>query len=850
MRAAAYESRDQAEHILSNDIDGLSEQEAARRFKADGPNEIPSLGRRGVLAILFGVLSEPMFALLLGAAVIYLTLGEATEAIALSLFATFSVSIALVQEIRSERVLAALRDLSSPRALVIRDGRQLRIPGREVVRGDIIVLAEGDRVPADAWLIAGHEVSVDESLLTGESAPVRKAPSRELPLDSVRPGGDDLPAVFSGSLIVRGHGRGLVTAIGARSEIGKIGAALATIEAEAPRLQSETRNIVRVAAMVGFTVSALAAIAYGIARGSWLDGLLSGIAVGMSLLPEEFPLVLAVFMVMGAWRIARARVLTRRAASIETLGAMTVLCTDKTGTLTENNMQLVHAETVSDTWSRATNGLTPAIRELLGVAVLAGLQDPFDPMERALQGVWREQAAPPDLLFDERELLEHRGISAERLAMTQVWRDRATGATVSAVKGAPEAVIKMCALPAADAARLLARTGELATRGLRVLAIASSTDGGALNLLGLVGFEDPIRVSVPAAVAECTAAGIRVAMITGDYPQTARAIAAQAGIDAGAVLSGAELQAFDDDTLRAQVKACNVFARILPEQKLRIVQALKANGEIVGMTGDGVNDAPSLRAAHIGIAMGGRGTDVAREASSIVLLDDDFGSIVKTIRLGRRIYDNLRKAMGYVMSVHVPIAGLALFPLAFGHSLLLTPLIIALLEMIIDPACAVIFEAEPEERNVMRRPPRAPSERLLNRQLVIASVVLGLLAFIAVAAVFLVGRARGASEADLRTLTFVALVAVNIGLILAHRSFAMSPLDALARPNQWLWVGIAAIGAVTGGILISERLRSVFGLAPLHGDDLIVSATAAALFIASAWLAHAVMISGNDTGKR
>lgn len=831
------------------DAAGLTEHDAALRLARDGPNEIPAIGQRNVLQIAVGILSEPMFALLLGASLIYLALGELTEAVALSLFATFSVSIALVQEIRSERVLAALRDLTSPRALVVRDGRQRRIPGRDVVLDDVMILAEGDRVPADAWLIAGYDLSADESLLTGESAPVRKRPAAHGPVQHLRPGGDDLPCVFSGTLIVRGHGRARVTATGVASEIGKIGSALGKIRVEAPRLQGETRRIVRVFAVVGAVVSVAAGSLYGLARASWLDGLLSGIAVGMSMLPEEFPLVLAVFLVMGAWRIAQARVLTRRAASIETLGAVTVLCTDKTGTLTENKMRLIHAATFDETWDANDETHSPAIQNLLKVATLAGLQEPFDPMERALQDVWRQQDTSLALVFGGRELMEHEGVTPERLAMIQVWREAANGNTLSAAKGAPEAIAQMCLLAPDEHASLMRRTGELATRGMRVLAIAtsegdeSSPPRSPFRLLGLVGFEDPIRASVPGAIEECRTAGIRVMMITGDYPATAKAIAQKAGIAVAEVTSGDELQRLDADQLRARVKTCDVFARILPEQKLRIVEALKANGEVVGMTGDGVNDAPSLRAAHIGIAMGGRGTDVAREASSIVLLDDDFGSIVETIRLGRRIYDNLRKAMGYILSVHVPIAGLALLPLVFGGPMILTPVLIAFLEMIIDPACSVLFEAEPAERDVMKRPPRAPSERLLNRSLVISSLALGALALLAVGLVFVIADGRGGSDADLRTLVFVSLVTTNIGLIFAHRSPASASNDVADRPNPWLWSGIAAVAAILGVILTVPTARDAFHFAPLHADDIVLSVTAAITFVVAAWgLRHILAI--------
>ena len=822
---------------------GLTSDEAARRLKAEGANEIPAQGRRDLLRILIDVMSEPMFALLLAAGVIYFILGDFAEAAALAAFATFSVSIALVQEVRSERVLEALRDMSSPRALVIRDGERKRIAGREVVRGDVILLAEGDRVPADAWVVAGDDVSVDESLLTGESAPVRK---RAAPRDEPRAlqaGGEDLPMIFSGTLVVRGQIEARVTATGAHSAIGKIGGALAAIRTEVPRLREETKRIVRAFAIVGVVVALVAGVAYGITQGSWLDGLLSGIAVGMSLMPEEFPLVLAVFMVMGAWRIARARVLTRRAASIETLGSVTVLCTDKTGTLTLNKMQVAHIETPAHAWRPADDEAPPPdVERLMRVATLAGLPEPFDPMERALQTLLQAQGGKPGAVFAERQLAHRQGITPDLLAMTQVWR-RNGQPPHATTKGAPEAVLSLCGLDGAEAQRILARAGELASQGLRVLAVAEADaqDGADIAqvmkarfaYLGLVAFQDPVRDSVPAAVAECARAGVRVVMITGDFPETARAIAAQAGIGAGEVLAGPDLKDLDDGALRARVRTCNVFARILPDQKLRIVEALKANGEIVGMTGDGVNDAPSLRAAHIGIAMGGRGTDVAREASSIVLLDDDFGSIVKTIRLGRRIYDNLQKAMGYILAVHVPIAGVALLPLAFGAPPVMTPAIIAFLEMIIDPACSVIFEAEHSERRVMERPPRDPNARLLGRPLILASLAQGAAALLAVAGVYVWALMNGRGEEDLRALVLVAITLANIALIFANRSLHFSLEETFERWNPWLWFGLAGVVAVLTAVLTLEPIRAIFRLGVPHAGDLFAAAAATAILAAA-----------------
>lgn len=825
---------------------GLTEAEAQERLAREGANELPSAGQRSFVRIALEVIGEPMFALLLVATLIYFSLGELSEAAALAAFATVSVSIAVVQEVRSEGVLAALRDLTSPRALVIRDGVQRRIPGRDVARGDLILVSEGDRVPADAWVIDGHDLQADESLLTGESAAVLKRAEPNEPPSQLRPGGDGLPCLFSGTLVVRGHGRAIVTATGPRSEIGRIGSSLSAIQVEAPRLQRETRRIVRQVAVAGIATSLAAGVLYGMARHSWLDGVLSGIAVGMSMLPEEFPLVLSVFLVMGAWRIAKARVLTRRAAAIETLGAVTVLCTDKTGTLTENRMTLVHAEAGADLWQAGLE-LTPATRRLLETATLAGLREPFDPMERALHGVWSGYDRLPADIFEGRELLEHQGLTAERLVVTRVWSDPASGFVIAAAKGAPEAVAKLCKLPQADIATLTKRVNQLAERGIRVLAVAAHHDGTGVKaaledrdfeLLGIIGFEDPVRASVPGAIEECHQAGVKVIMITGDFPVTAQAIARQAGIPAGEVLAGTDLAAMSKDELRTRLATCQVFARILPEQKLRIVEALKENGEVVGMTGDGVNDAPSLRAAHIGIAMGGRGTDVAREASSIVLLDDDFGSVVRTIRLGRRIYDNLRKAMGYILAVHVPIAGLALLPLAVGGPLILTPALIALIEMIIDPACSVVFEAETEEDDIMQRPPRNPSTNMLDRGLVLSSLTQGALALLTVAFVFLISMVAGMQEADQRTLVLVALVATNLALIMTHRSFGTSFRDALKRPNPVLWYGLGGISVFMTVLLSLPPAREIFRLAPLHPDDLVLSVAAAVAFMLSAWATH------------
>ena len=829
----------------STSIRGLSEAEAQTRLTREGYNELPQPDRRTALRIVFEVVREPMLALLLGGGVIYLLLGDFQEALILLVFATLSVVITVVQETRTERVLEALRDLTSPRALVIRDGERKRIAGREVVRGDFIVLQEGDRVPADARLLQSDDLHIDESLLTGESVPARKRASNGAASDDRRPGGDDLPYAFSGALVVRGTGIGEVVAIGASSEIGKIGHSLRTLEPEPPRLQAQTRRLVRLFAVAGGALSVAAVLLYGFLRGGWLDAVLGGIALGMSMLPEEFPVVLTVFMAMGAWRISRARVLTRRAAAIETLGSATVLCADKTGTLTENRMSIAELRLRDGLLFRPGEGgdafLPDEFHDLVEFGVLASARDPFDPMEKAFHDLAQNTLADTEHVHGPDWILVRAyALRPELLAMSNVWQRADVGQElVIAAKGAPEAIAQLCHLGESDLALLKPSVESMAAEGLRVLAVARASFVGRaapesqhdfpFEWVGLVGLADPLRSTVAAAVSECRTAGIKVIMITGDYLATAQAIAGKAGLDAADVMTGDELESLSDKELERRVRTATVFARIMPQQKLRIVNAFKANGEIVAMTGDGVNDAPSLKAAHIGIAMGGRGTDVAREASTIVLLDDDFGSIVKSIRLGRRIYDNLRKAVGFIFAVHVPIAGLALLPLVFGLPILFGPMHIAFLEMVIDPVCSLVFEAEKEEDDVMRRPPRPPEELLFSRVLIGWSLLQGLFALALLALIYLGALQRGMPEAEVRALTFFSLVLIIASLILVNRSFSASLIAALRRPNRALALVLFGVALMLGLTLLWPFASGLFRFGPLHLADLALTLGAGVL---------------------
>jgi Ca2+-transporting ATPase len=807
-------------------------------MRKDGANEIPSARRRSLLWLARDVLREPMILLLVSCSAIYLALGDLREAIVLSLSVLVVVGITFFQNRKTERALEALRDLSSPRALVIRDGESRRIAGREVVRGDLIVVSEGDRVPADGDVLWASSLSVDESLLTGESVPVSK---RAVPEESLEPAQPER-RVFSGTLVVAGQGLARVTATGPGTEMGRIGKSLGTIELEETPLQRQMGRIVLRLAAIGAALCLLVALLYGRSRGSLFDGLLAGLALAMSILPEEFPVVLTIFLALGAWRLSRKRVLTRRVAAIEALGAATVLCVDKTGTLTVNRMsvtRLVAGGRPLDVTGSET--LPDEFHELVEYAVLASRRAPFDPMEQAIRELGLRTLARTEHLHEDWELLREYPLSPERLAVSHAWSARGREESVIAAKGAPEAIADLCHLGTAENDRLFASVEELASAGLRVLAVARARFGRPalpdnvhdypFELLGLVGLEDPLRASVPAAIRDCKAAGIRVVMITGDYPVTAAKIAREIGLPDDLVMTGAELDALDAAALERRVPSVSVFARVVPEQKLRLVQALKANGEIVAMTGDGVNDAPALKAAHIGIAMGARGTDVAREAAALVLLDDDFSSIVQAVRLGRRIFDNLKKVIAYLLAIHVAIAGMALFPVLAGWPLLLLPIQIVFLELIIDPASSIAFEAEPAEEDLMRRPPRKPKEPLLSRRVLVLSVLQGAGVLAVVLAVFIVMLGRGGPEGPGRAVAFAALIAGNLGLILTNRSWSRTILGSLRASNPALWLVVGGAAGTLALVLAVPVLRDLFRFERVGPADALLGVAAGAASI-------------------
>jgi Ca2+-transporting ATPase len=756
--------------VTSESLTGLTQAEAEARLASDGPNELGVSQRRTLPAIAGEVVREPMFLLLIGAGSIYLAMGDPHEALILLGFVVVIMVITVLQERRTESALEALRDLSSPRALAIRDGVPTRIAGRDVVHDDILILSEGDRIPADGLVLQAHELAADESMLTGESESLTKF------------AGSD--GVFAGTMVVRGQGMMRVTAVGGATRLGLIGKSLQDIHIESSPLRDEIGLLTRRLAVIGIVICLALALLYWTLRGGWLDALLAGITLAMGILPQEFPVIMIIFLALGARRIARQRVLTRRLNAIETLGETTVLCVDKTGTLTENRMTVAALSVggqILDVNSFAGTELPDPYHELLEYAVLASEIDPHDPMEQAFHRVADEMLANTEHLHPDWSLVREYEISPDLLAMSHLWRNNTHRHDVVATKGSPEAIADLCHLPEAARKRLVEETEVLADRGLRVLAVGKAKHSVQTSwpgiqhdfdfeFVGLIALADPLRPEVPGVVAECLRAGIRVVMITGDHPRTARAIATGAGIDSSEVLTGAELLSMDERARAARMASVNVFARVTPQQKLAIVEALKANGEVVAMTGDGVNDAPALKAAHIGIAMGKRGTDVAREAASLVLLEDDFAAIVSAIRLGRRIFANLRQAMVYTLAVHVPIIGLSIIPVLFGMPLILAPIHIAFLELVIDPACSIIFEAESSHSRLMEAPPRSSSEHLVSGQQLVLSLVQGSMVTVVVLAFYMWTLRSGVNAEGARALAFIVLVVANTSLIFPSRS--------------------------------------------------------------------------------
>jgi len=822
-------------------LTGLTEQEVLDRQTRNGYNELEQKKSRHFLDLIKDIVKEPMFMLLVACGALYLVLGDVQEGIMLLGFVFFIMGIEYYQEQKTSKALDALKELTSPRARVIRNGVEIQIPTREVVVGDLVVLTEGERIPADGMLLDSLSLQVDESLLTGESVPVRKQ-SAEGTEGEPLPGGDDTPFVFSGCLVVQGNGLARITAIGASTEIGKIGKALDDQEQEPGKLKVELNKLVKRLALGGLLLCVVVFVVFYLTRGDLLHGFLAGLTLAMGILPEEFPVILTIFMALGAWRISKQHVLARQPAVIETLGSATVLCTDKTGTLTQNRMRvntLYNKESFLDAADMAV--FPEEFHEIIEYGILSSQTKPNDPMEKAICDLGEQFLQNTEHLHHDWSMVKEYPLSKEMLAMSRVFVERTSNDRVIAAKGAPEYIFDLCHLE--DTAVYERAIHQMASKGLRVLGVAKATlcqdelPGSQhdfdFEFIGLIGLSDPIRPEVKAAVNECYQAGMRVVMITGDYPVTAQNIGREIGLkNPDACITGSELQAMTEEELAQRIDSVAIFARVVPEQKLKLVKALRQHGDIVAMTGDGVNDAPALKAAHIGIAMGERGTDVAREASSLVLTDDNFSSIVGSVRMGRRIFDNMQKAFGYVFAVHVPMAGLSLIPIFFANApLLLFPVHVVFLELIIDPACSIIFEAEKEEPNVMKRPPRSVNQKFFGSGNIVLSCLQGFSILLVILGMYAGGLYYGLEADTVRTMSFVALIVANLMTIQVNRSWTESLFTILRTPNKSVkWIVGGALVFLTA-VLSVPFLQRLFQFSALSWSELAIAVGAGAVTV-------------------
>jgi Ca2+-transporting ATPase len=801
---------------MPSDHPGLTDSEAAERLQRDGPNELPQDRPRALVHIVADTVREPMFLLLCACVAIYLLVGDLRDALMLAPFVLIIVGITVFQQHRTEKALAALRQLATPRVRVRRAGRIVTLPARELVHGDVVLLAEGERVSADVNLLAGTNVLVDESLLTGESVPVAKF---------------DTDSLFLGTLLVRGHGVARVSATGTRTELGRIGTSLQTLVVPETSLQKEVSQVVRWFSIIGLGLCLIAVSTYGVLRGDWYQGLIAGIAMAMSMIPEEFPAVMAIFMAMTAWALSRRHVLARRIPALEALSSVTTLCVDKTGTLTQNRMQLRRVQNDKDSWDADAGAAPPeSLHGVLEFGLLACAQGGQDPMDLAVRQRFEQHLARTEHSHYDWMGVREYALAPDLLVTSQVWRRTAPSGRVVAAKGAPEAIVDVCHLDSQRQSTILAQAAQLSAQGLRVLAVARASwhqdtlpehqHAFDFEFLGLLGFEDPLRPGVVTAMQECRSAGIRVLMITGDHPETARAVGRSIGLD-----------------------AADIHARVSPARKLQLVQDLTREGHIVAMTGDGINDAPALRAAHVGIAMGGRGTDVAREAAALVITDDDFTSIVAGLRAARRLYDNLSKASRFIVAAHIPIALVSVVPIALGWPLVLLPVHIAFLELLIDPTCSIAFAAEPEEPGIMRRPPRPSTSRLIDLRAATIGFAQGLIAAGAVLLVILLARRAGHGAEAVRSLGFLTLVACNIALIFANRRLAHDPLAAITSGNRALWIVVCIALAMLVLTQSLPPIGALFQFAPVPAADALQA-------LAIAALAAAALMATNLGGRR
>lgn len=808
------------------EMKGLSSYEVKIAKDKYGKNVLIPEKRQSFILKIFNVLKEPMFLLLIVAATIYFLLGEPRDGSIMLVFVVAVISIEVIQEWKTDKTLKALKSLSAPNTTVIRDGKEVVIKSEDLVPGDLMIIEEGVKIPADGKVVKASDLRVNESSLTGEAEEVWKCID-----DSANNDHWKKDYCYAGTIVTQGTGVVLVKKIGSLTEYGKIGINVAEAPDRPTPLEKQTEKLVKICALIAAGLFGLVCIItfFNLTDHSLKDriieSILSGITLAMAMIPEEFPVILTVFLSMGAWRLAKKNSLVRRLSSVETLGAVTVLCVDKTGTITENKMK------VNEVW--CINDENNYFNEIMGMACEP---DTYDPMEHAILEYCEENNINKEELFCGELIFEY-SFTNENKMMGHVWKKE--GSKTICAKGSPEKILSICDLLENTRKVIESKMFEMSSKGLRVIAIGEqkiNNDGDIpeelnkckLKFLGLVGLQDPPRKSVKDDIESCTKAGVRVVMITGDNGITARAIADKVGIDnSNEIITGDELDIMSDEELREKVKHANIFSRVIPEHKMRIVKAFKDNGEIVAMTGDGVNDAAALKYADIGISMGKKGSEVAREASDLILLDDNFRTIVDTIKDGRRIYDNIRKAIGYVFAIHIPIAFASLLAPILGirsSFLLLLPIHVVLLELVIDPTCSIVLERQPADSDIMNRRPRDIKEGILTKKILITSIIQGIVLFIASFGVYYIHLSKFPEEIGIaRSMGLVVIVISNIFLVLVNSSTNDFVYKSLNYMKKDIIMWIVILGTIIGiGIILYTPVSKVLNLYPLSFNQLLI----------------------------
>ncbi len=832
---------------IKNQTLGLTSIEAKQLQQKYGKNELMQQDKRSFFRKVLHIIGEPMFLLLIVAAIIYFILGEPRDGAIMLIFVIGIIGIDVSQQWKTDKTLNALKDLSAPHVTAIRDGRETLIASAELVPGDLMMIYEGVKIPADGFVIKSNDLCVDESSLTGEAEGVWKvAGEYAAPCEDYW----RKDYCYAGTLVTQGAGTVLVDKIGAETEYGKIGMNVATAPDEPTPLQKQTGKLVKTSAGIAGVLFALVGVVTFInipnhAIGDRLiESVLSGITLAMAMIPEEFPVILTVFLSMGAWRLAKKKSLVRKLPSVETLGSISVLCVDKTGTITMNQMN------VQETWT--LNGDEQALIETMGLGCET---DTYDPMEKAMLAYCDSRGISQEHLFSG-ELISEYSFTNELKMMGHVWRRN--GTIVTAAKGSPERILTICNLSENDRDVVEHKIIAMAKEGLRVIAVAtvelvseesipSNITECSLTFCGLIGLADPPRESVKSDIAVCNKAGIRVVMITGDNGVTASSIAKKINMhNSENVITGDILNEMSDDELREAVKTVSIFSRVIPEHKMRIVKAFKENGAIVAMTGDGVNDAPALKYADIGIAMGKRGSEVSREAADIILMDDNFTTIVETVKDGRRIYDNIRKAVGYVFTIHIPIAFTSLLAPILGvapAALMLLPLHVVLLELLIDPTCSIVLERQPAETDIMARKPRDSKAKLLDSKTLLKSVTQGLVIFTASFGTYFTVLASDPANAPVaRSMGLAIIMLANLFLVQVNssdRDFAVQSFMRLSKDVVMWAVNFGTLLMLA--IILYTPLSGFLKLAPLSaGQNLITLGIAA---VAVLWYEMIKLIS-------